>query len=300
MLSINIPVYNIVVDDLVLQLRVQAEKLNIRFEIRVYDDGSTEDVKRQNRELSGLKNVIYLELKENLGRAAIRNKLGSDSNFALLLFIDADSKVINENYLETYLKNWKNNCVLCGGTSYSEEKPRSDNKLLRWKYGVKREAISAEIRNSQKGFIITSNNFMLEKRVFEEIPFREEIRDYGHEDTLLGFDLFTKGVEIRHIDNPVEHTGLEEAAIFLEKSRSALKNLYLISENMFDENEEFRKQVRFLDRYRNISRFLLPVFLRFFFNAFSSVIESNLKGKCPSLFWFDVYKLSYFSTIKKP
>ena len=141
---------------------------------------------------------------------------------------------------------------------------------------------------------------MIEKRVFEEIPFREEIRNYGHEDTLLGFDLYRKGVEVRHIDNPVEHTGLEDAVIFLEKSKSALKNLYLISQNMFDGNDEFHKQVRFLDRYRNISRFILPTFLRFFFNAFSSLIESNLKGKNPSLFWFDVYKLCYFSTIKKP
>ncbi|HPF51851.1 MAG TPA: glycosyltransferase family A protein [Draconibacterium sp.] len=299
MLSISIPVFNIKIDNLVLALHQQAEKLNIPFEIRVYDDNSKATVKQHNRRLKEIKNVVYVELEENVGRAAIRNKMGFDSRFEWLLFIDADSRINHENYLENYIKSQQNNLVVCGGTSYSDEKPYDQN-LLRWKYGTVRESISADLRNKQKGFIITSNNFMIEKNVFKKIHFREEIREYGHEDTLLGYDLFKNEIKIVHIDNPLEHTGLEDAVTFLEKSKSALINLLFISEKMFADTEEFNVQIPFLYRYKKITRFISPFFFRFFFKLFGAVLEKNLKGKHPSLFLFDVYKVFYYSTIKKP
>ena len=300
MLSINIPVYNTIIDRLVLSLHKQAEKLNIPFEIRIYDDGSSEQIKLHNRGLKELSNVEYVELKENVGRAVIRNKMGFDSNFEWLLFIDSDSEIVQEDYLEKYLKIREHNRISCGGTIYSTEQPLSDKKLLRWKYGTAREAISAEIRNKQKGFIITSNNFIIEKKVFVGTHFRDEIKGYGHEDTLFGFDLYKNGVEILHVDNPVMHTGLEDASSFLEKSKSALKNLFFILENMNHEKDEFSCKVRFLDSYNKIIRFINPAILRLFYKIFGLSIEKNLKGRNPSLFWFDVYKLTYYSSIKKP
>lgn len=226
MLSINIPVYNIEVGSLVLQLINQAKKLAILFEIRIYDDGSKETIKIKNRSLLDQPNVVYLELKKNLGRSGIRNKMGFESKFNYLLFIDADSKIIKDDYLETFLKNKQPNRVLCGGTAYQKNKPAQPEKLLRWFYGTTREAISSEIRNSKKGFIITSNNFLIEKSVFKKIHFREEIKNYGHEDTLLGFDLFKNKIEILHIDNPLEHTGLEDSELFIKKNKSCFGNAF--------------------------------------------------------------------------
>jgi len=300
MLSINIPVFNIEVNDLVLQLVQQAEKLNVPFEIRVYDDGSEEKVKTANRGIIQLPGVKYTELKTNLGRAAIRNKMGFGSIYNYLLFIDADSKIISDDYLKTFLKEAKPKCVLCGGTAYQKEKPAEKEKILRWAYGTQREAVSIEKRNRKKGFIITSNNFLIERKIFEQVHFREDIRDYGHEDTVLGFDLFKSGIEIRHIDNPVEHTGLEDAEIFLEKSRKALKNLKYISEVIVKNDEVFVTQVNFLNRVRSISKWLPPAFLRLFYSIFHTFLEKNLKSENPRIKWFDFYKLSYFSTIKKP
>ncbi len=300
MLSINIPVYNTEVNNLVLELQNQARKLNIPFEIRVYDDGSLEEFKMINREIARVSNVIYYELKENIGRAAIRNLMGADSNFGWLLFMDADSKPVDTNYLKNFLNHRRENWVLCGGTVYSDQKPDEPEKQLRWKYGTVREAVSAEIRNSKKGFIITSNNFLIEKRVFDKIHFREDIRNYGHEDTVLGFDLFQNKCEIFHIDNPVEHTGLEDAGVFLEKTRSALKNLNFIFEKLLSGNPDFQNQVWFLNRYKKITQVIPPFFLRMFYRTFSSAMERNLKGNNPRLFWFDVYKLCCFASIKKP
>ncbi len=300
MLSINIPVFNIVVNDLVFQLVQQAEELNILYEIRVYDDGSAEKIKTINREITDFRNVVYFEMETNLGRSAIRNKMGFDAKYENLLFIDADSKIIKHNYLETYLLNAKRSCVLCGGTAYGEEKPFEKEKILRWTYGTTREALSAEERNRKKGFIITSNNFLIPTKIFRRIYFREDIKNYGHEDTVLGFDLFKNRIEIVHVDNPVEHTGLEDAGIFIQKSKTALKNLKYISETVLGNDTDFMAQVYFLNRFHLLSEWLPLIFLRWFYSLFHALLEKNLRGKNPEMKWFDLYKLTYFSTIKKP
>lgn len=298
MLSINIPVYNYEVGDLVEQLIQQAEELKIEYEIRVYDDGSEEPVKLKNCKIVGFPGVIYTELEQNLGRSAIRNKMGFESQFEYLLFIDADSLPVNKNYLRNYIENRMSNRVLCGGTAYKLNKPAQLEKYLRWFYGTRREAISAKTRNSKKGFIITSNNFMIEKSVFKKIHFREDLKTYGHEDTLLGYDLFRNGIEIFHIDNPVEHTGLEDSRVFIEKTRIALNSLHQITQQILPGDKVFVKQVHFLNKYQSITRYLPVSFLKMFYRFFHRSIERNLNGRQPRLFWFDLYKVGYYSTLK--
>ena len=298
MLSINIPVYNIEVSDLVADLIEQGKILKVPYEIRVYDDGSREAIKKQNRKLKAEPEVIYTELPKNLGRAAIRNCMGKDSKYHNLLFIDADSRLVSDDYLKKYLETAKPDTVVCGGTAYQTEIPAEPEKLLRWKYGMMREAIAAEKRASAKGFIITSNNFLIQKEVFERIHFREELKTYGHEDTLLGYDLHRSGISIKHIDNPVEHTGLEDAITFLSKSKMALENLKRIAAVLIEEDKLFTNQVAFLRKYQKITRWIPPALLRFVFTLAHPIFEKNLTSKNPSLFLFDLYKLTYFAQIK--
>lgn len=299
MLSINIPVFNYEVGELVSQLAKQAEELHIVYEIRVYDDGSEEPVKLKNCKIAGLHGVIYSELKQNMGRSAIRNIMGTDSKFKYLLFIDADSLPANADYLEKFIENAKSNRVVCGGTTYRPEKPAVKGKYLRWFYGMNREAISAKERNSKKGFIITSNNFLVEKSVFENVHFREDLKTYGHEDTLLGYDLFRSGIEISHIDNPVEHTGLEDSQVFVEKTRIALKSLHQIANQILTGDDVFVQQVHFLNRYYTIRKYFPKLLLRLFYKLCHRIIERNLTSGKPSLFLFDLYKLGYYSTLNK-
>ncbi|HYQ56419.1 MAG TPA: glycosyltransferase family A protein [Draconibacterium sp.] len=298
MLSVNIPVYNFEVVELVTQIHKQALQLNADFEIRVYDDGSDAIFKSINRIVKNMPHVVYREMENNLGRAAIRNKMGADSTFKWLLFIDADSKVIGKNYLKNYLENLGENRVLCGGTAYSKQKPEDAEKLFRWTYGTKREAVKASVRNRSKGFIITSNNFLIAGELFKQVHFREELREYGHEDTLLGYDLFCKGVEILHIDNPLEHTGLESAQAFLKKSCLALENLKKIGEELLEGDSRFYRQVNFLRKYKRIVFFIPSVIIGRLFRRYRNKIEKNLKGNNPSLFYFDLYKLGYYASIK--
>ena len=298
MLSINIPVYNYMVGDLVAHLSSQADELQIQYEIRVYDDGSANEIKLQNRQISEYPNVVYIELEKNLGRSAIRNKMGFESRFKYLLFIDADSMPVDEDYLENYIENLNPDRVLCGGTAYNKVKPTEPEKYLRWFYGTNREAISANERNSKKGFIITSNNFLIEKSVFEKIHFRENIKNYGHEDTLLGYDLWLSGIGIFHIDNPLEHTGLEDSTVFIDKTKTALQSLFLIEKQLLAGDKVFIQQVNFLNHYTRIKKFMPSVFLKLFYKISHRFIERNLSGSNPSLFFYDLYKLWFYAGLE--
>lgn len=296
MLSINIPVYNIDVRDLVLQLEKQGQKEHMEFEIRVYDDGSAGPVKLLNRSLAAHPHVIYREMDHNRGRAAIRNKMGFESAGDFLLFIDADSGLISTQYLKNYINRAKPGIIVCGGTAYAPQKPVKE-KMLRWVYGIKREAVPAEVRTKKKGFIITSNNFLIDRKIFEKIHFRETPGPYGHEDTLFGFDLFTAGILPKHIDNPVEHTGLEDSDIFLNKTREALQNLHFIATETAGRSPEFHRRMNFLRQYKRMTRIIPPACLRLFYRTCSKSLEKHLTGNSPRIFWYDVYRLGYYAII---
>ena len=164
---------------------------------------------------------------------------------------------------------------------HQQQKPTDHKKLLRWHYGKEREAIPAEIRNSKKGFIITSNNFLIEKRVFEQIHFREDIKKYGHEDTMLGYDLFKNNKGIYHINNPVEHTGLENSWVFIEKTKLALGNIHSIISKLLLGEDGFTEQVHFLNSYTKITRYVPALFLRLFYK-----LNESLAGWCYRFVWY--------------
>ena len=44
---------------------------------------------------------------------------------------------------------------------------------------------------------------MISKTCFEQISFNEDLQGYGHEDTLFGYELDKKNIQIHHLDNPV-------------------------------------------------------------------------------------------------
>lgn len=299
MLSVNIPVYNIEVVDLVSDLHEQASRLKIDFEIRVYDDGSDEIYKSLNSIVKKQANVVYKEMENNLGRAAIRNKMGAESKYAWLLFIDADSKINSADYLKRYLERLKPGSIICGGRCYTTQKPQNQEKLFHWKYGSIRESISASKRNKSNGFFFMSNNFILEKSTFERIHFRSEIKKYGHEDTLFGYDLMRSGYTITHIESPLEHTGLENATVFLRKSKVALDNLKVIEEDILQEERKyFRRTVHFLNRYYQLTAIFPNRFLLWLFNRYRHKLQSNILSTNPHLLYFDLYKLGYYASIK--
>jgi glycosyltransferase involved in cell wall biosynthesis len=225
MLSILIPIYRYDVTLLVKTLHKQAQKLPGEWEICLLDDASPVEWQQLNRPLAQLDNVRYEELPENVGRAKIRNLLAQIAGSPYLLFLDSDSAVEQPDFLATYYHQLSPRRVLCGGRNYASE-PQAPEFHLHWWYGSQREVRPAEVRNQQPHHGFMTNNFVVPKRILEQLPFDETILTYGHEDTLFGHQLAMANIEVLHLDNPVVHIGLDEARIWLNKQRQAIENLH--------------------------------------------------------------------------
>jgi len=297
MLSICIPVYNSNVISLVSELSKQITANNFDCEIRVYNDCSTQ-FKTENSAVSNLQNVIYKEMQNNLGRSVIRNKLHSDANGEAILFIDGDMQVISPDFVSNYYRLHKNETVVCGGITVTSLLPDLP-VALRWKYGIKRETISAEKRQKNPYTSLMTGNIMLPKSLLKDNQFDENIIGYGHEDTKLGFQLYKLKFPILHIDNALLHDGLENSTEFLAKTETGVKNLLYLWRRM-NWDADFAKFVRILNFIRKYNNFVFRFLIVGTFCIFNSLIFKNLTGKNPKLFFFDLYKLYVaMKTIKK-
>jgi glycosyltransferase involved in cell wall biosynthesis len=286
-LSILIPIYNYQVLNLVQKLHQLAVNEGIEFEIICIDDASTFELP-DNKLLSNLQNVYYQQLNNNIGRSALRNLLASKARYEYLLFIDTDMEVVSDSFLHKYLEEAPNYDVQFGGIKYEDEL-RDRQFVLRWKYGKEREALSPEIRSKDASFSVKTCNLFIRKQVFNVIKFNEQIREYGHEDTLFSFNLAKLNVRILHLNNPLLHLGLEDATNYLRKVELANKSLSFIAANYL--TEEQQNHIRLLHFYRRINKMGLMWFLKLFYRLMEKSIVSNLHSDNPSMLYLDLYKL---------
>lgn len=287
MLSILIPVYNFDVRNLVKDLYAQSVRMDLAFEILCFDDGSAKEYKIKNQKIGELKQVIYKELPQNLGRSKIRNELAKTAQFEYLLFMDCDSKVTSDYFIQNYIENLKPDSLLYGGRVYDSKMPSDPRLRFHWSYGIQREQVSSEIRNQRPHHAFQTNNFLIPKKIFLQILFDESLNQYGHEDTLFGFELKKRNILIEHIDNPLEHLGLENADVFLEKTKKGLENLLRL-----DKEYPFI-ETKLLKAYRFCRKTGLKYPVKWVFGVLKNRVEGKLKSGEGSLRWFDFYKLGW-------
>lgn len=291
-ISILIPVFNFDVSDLVEELENQCQSAHTLedFEIRLYDDGSANHF--SNSKLRSDK-IIFKEFSENQGRSRIRNTLAKEAAFEALLFLDCDSRIDQKDFIKNYVQNYQDGSVVYGGRTYDKSPPES-TFYFRWKYGLEREIISADIRiqNPYRSFM--TNNFLIDRLVFNQIGLDEGLKGYGHEDTLLGIELEKKEIPIIHIDNPAAHIGLESKEDFLNKTKEGLKNLLLL----FEQSKLKSKDVRILKYYTYFRIFpVKQIFLKYY-SLRKRSIEKNLSSKEVEMKNFDLYKLNYLLNLE--
>jgi glycosyltransferase involved in cell wall biosynthesis len=295
MLTVCIPVFNDDVRKLVSDLLFQIEEAGNVSEIILIDDGSQDSCKDQYRELKNEKVTIRL-LEKNIGRTRIRNHFLQLARYDNLLFLDADSQITGARFLKNYFECiLRQNTVVCGGRIYPG-KAGNKKYALHWKYGVCRESKTASERNRQPNRSFMTNNFMIQKEIFREIHFNDKLYGYGHEDTLLGFDLMQAGIKIGHIDNPVLHGTLVTNEEFLEKTVSGIKNLVIIL-NEVKPGREFIDNVSLLRTYFKCKKYGMHKVLYFVAPFFSWIIAGLLKKGFINLRLFDLYKLLVFCQV---
>lgn len=290
-ISVLIPCFQFDVRLLVSDLLRQLESLKIPFEIRVYDDFSKEEFKLINRSIAKSSNVEYVELVFNHGRSKIRNKLAEEAKYPWILFLDCDSALVDDTFIEHYLLYRNDFDVIAGGTIYSEKLPTKEVSL-RWKYGRKREQISADTRNKNKYQSLTLNNLLLRRQLFLQIGLDESISTYGHEDSKLGFRLLEKGAVIHHIDNPVLHLGLEPNVEYIKKIEQAVQNFYYLSVV-----EGYGRETRLYQWYETLSNSFISGIIRKLLTLFRPLIINNLKSSSPVLILSDLLKLQIMLSV---
>lgn len=297
MLSICIPVYNFDVRKLVHDLHRQAIESLPDFEILLVDDHSDEIYRRQNRELKLPEKVNYTELKENIGRSKIRNLLAEKAQFRNILFLDCDVEIIHGDFLSSYYRHIEQGeKVVCGGHVYQESPPEPQN-YLHWYYGTQREVKTAAERQKAPNNSFMTANFLISKELFGKIRFDERISGYGHEDTLLGYELDKLGIKTNHIDNPVLHAGLDTAAQFLEKTRESMRNLLKLYQfSGFD--KKISHKIKALRAFHTAGKSGLQGIIAKLFSAFRQKMENNLLGPRPRIFILDLYKLGFLCRVK--
>jgi glycosyltransferase involved in cell wall biosynthesis len=298
-ISLLIPVLDYDIIALVYSMKNAMGKVPEFYEILIGDDGSSAEYHEKYLSLE-TDNVKVITSEKNIGRAAIRNKLALEAKGDFLLFIDAD--VMVPGTAEAYILKWlpfvNISRVICGGTLYHESAPGDPDKLLRWKYGKWREQKSASERNKHPHSGFSTFNVLIEKSVFSKIRFNEELKQYGHEDTLLGYQLKKAGIGILHIDNGLIHEGLESNRDFLNKTKLGIENLSKLYDKVTD-NKSFSETVLILKIYNKLKYFGVTRILAAIFIRYRDRMEIRLDSSNISLLLFGFYKMSMFCTYRE-
>ena len=294
MLSILIPTYNYNVFPLVKEVSEQCIVEKIAFEIIVLDDAS-QNFHTENNEINSLNNCSYSILNQNIGRSVIRNLLSTKASFDNLLFLDADVRIISNQFIKNYINFIRSNSnygVVYGGIVYQESKP-NDNQLLRWIYGNKREALSAEKRNENVYVSFLTLNFLIKKDIFNIVRFNEDIPNLRYEDLLFSFDLMKNKIPLQHINNQVVHNGIETSEVFMQKTNDSLRGLkFLLTKNYLPADYAKISAV-----FNLLNQTKLLFLIKFIYKMQKNSFEKNLLSSKPSLFIYDIYRLGYFSQL---
>jgi len=297
--SILIPVNDYDIVNLISSMISGMEKVPEFCEIIIGNDGSSEDYRKKYMSLTGDR-VKLVTSEKNIGRAAIRNRMIHEAKGDFFLFIDADVMIPGtaEAYLARWLKHLDNAKVVCGGILYKESPPGDPDKLLRWKYGKKAEQKNVGLRNKHPHAGFSTFNVLMSKSVFTKLRFYEELKQYGHEDTLMGFQLKKAGINVTHIDNGLIHEGLETNRDFLTKTKLGVENLSKLYDIVTDK-KTFSSLIRLLRQYRIIRIFHLRRIFAGLFIRYRDRMERRLDSSDISLRLFDFYKISMFCTYRE-
>lgn len=294
MLSILIPTYNYNVVPLVLELQKQCLECRIEFEILCQDDVSQQFIE-ENSKINSLTNCVFSINSQNLGRGKNINFLAKKAQFEWLLIMEADALPENKFYLKNYIKLLsKSSTVIFGGVKYPNKIPPKE-KVLRWKYGVNREAKSLEHRLKNKYDFVFTWNLVIRKDILLGNPFPEFIRQYGYEDAVFIKTLQINSVPIFHIENPLIHYNDEYSIDFIKKSERAVKTLY---ELILTENIDY-KYIKLSYTYSILKKLHLIGLVKAIYYKTKPQIVTNLKSENPNLYVLDFYKLGYFCSLNQ-
>ncbi len=296
MISILIPVYDYDIASLVTGLQQAVKDIEEYDEIIIGADGCSGDYLGMYEALAKMDKVSLLISENNVGRATIRNMLSEQAVGDYLLYIDADALIQGnpKDYLKRWLDNYEIASVICGGTDYHKTPPDNPDKYLRWHYGYYNERKSIKKRKKQPYSTFSGFNFIIESSILKKFKFNEELKKYGHEDTLFAYQLKKAGIPIEHIENRLIHDGLESNRDYVLKTRDSISNLNILYDKVTDKRT-FARIESLLKYFIYLRPLGVPLLLAYIYKKRQRRIEIMLRSTKCSLRIFKIYKLGLFS-----
>lgn len=257
------------------------------WEIVVADDGSPSPCDAFNDEICLMSYCRLIKRHENVGRAAIRNFLAREAQFDTLLYIDA-GMMPSEGFIKRYVDSMSKASVVCGSIGVAEDSIDLRNlRCLNEMRARKRYSLRKNNLFPYKNF--HSGNFMAERQVVLDNPFREDIKTYGYEDTLFGKELADRHISILHIENLLLFVRFESNRRFLEKTEEAMSTLYAHRDDL----KGYSALLHLVDRLQRYHLLWITVWIN---QLISTAVRRRLMGDTPSLFLYNVFRVCCLSS----
>jgi glycosyltransferase involved in cell wall biosynthesis len=232
-LSVLIPFHRDDPRPLLAALEREAAALEGRVETVLLDDGSGDPdlaagVAAAVRGASLPARLVRLTLNE--GRAKGRNRLTAHARSAVFLFLDSDMLPDREDFLELWLDiaERERPAVAFGGFSLVSA-PRTRAFAVHRRLSETRECLPAAERALQPEKHVFTSNLLIRKDVFEAEAFDAGFKGWGWEDVEWAMRV-ARRFEVRHLDNPATHLGLETVERLAAKYEQSIANFARVAE----------------------------------------------------------------------
>lgn len=173
-----------------------------------------------------------MQLRQNVGRARVRNVLSEIARTAFLLYLDADMWPDDDDFFVRWFKllETENVDVAYGGRSASTVILNGPDHLLHRRMTEKRENLPASVRRESPAYHFYSCNFVVRRSILREFPLDERFTGWGWEDCEWASRVSEK-YKILHQDITASHLGLLTVPQLLAKYRESIGNFKLILES---------------------------------------------------------------------
>lgn len=210
--------------DLLRALDIQASKLGTtkqgNVEFIVYDDGTNDA--NLSKAVSALLPALTapcmaIIADKNTGRSSARNRLHNAARANWILYLDADMRPVQDDFLARYLDLISKNDadVIFGGFKVEPKTSDKDRELHRALSEIS-DCLPLSERSAKGPQFVASSNLCMRKSVLEAENFDPEFLGWGWEDSEWAARIAQK-YTLLHADNPALHLGLETTDTLLSR-----------------------------------------------------------------------------------
>lgn len=200
----------------------------------IFDDGSGDEgltrlLAQQILRYPGPARLITA--RSNAGRSHARNRLTELAETDWVLFLDADMRPDDDEFLTRYLdaaEACDAPALIPGGFSLRYATPTAETRLHAAQ-SIASECVNAAIRAQEPGRYVFTSNILVHREILDQVTFDDGFKGWGWEDVDWGLRI-ADTYPVHHIDNPATHLGLDTDVALMDKYGSSGANFARVAE----------------------------------------------------------------------